>query len=335
MSRQVTDIERRIAWTRFDRATDKTVMLAMARWFCWRGDGRQVRFTVTELARKAGVPKRSTERALERLEADWWIEITARTHRRPTTYRIVLERLATRDPEEPTLTATVADSATCCPPEWRTNDVVDRQSGGQDPEWRTRNGPDFEKVADQRSEEEVRTERSIRTPSSSEEVRHSGGQRGGRPEHPDVPAFLAWAIATYPQHASGAHLVLDRDRDGHLVSGLLEHYPVDRLQAMTVTCWTIEADRDPLSHASWIARSDRSLRVLRHKAAFLERVVVGAQQLTLGPMTEHFTASELAAARLVRTNVYNGCPHEPRCAGPDSYASCVREIAWLQKYGTG
>lgn len=327
--RRLSIIEQRIAWTRFERVTDKTVLTAMARWFCWRADGRNVRFTVTELARKADVSKRSTERALERLEADWWIEVTARRHRQPTTYRIVTERLATSDPEGPALTASVADNVTASPPEWRTNDGLVRQSGGQDPEWRTRNGPDFEKVADQRSEGEVRTERSIGTPSSSEEVRQSGGQ-SGRPEHPDVTAFLAWATVTYPQHAQGAHLVVDRDRDGHLVHGLLEHYPLDHLEAMAVLCWTIETDGDATSHATWIAKSDRSLRVLRHKAAFLDRVVVGAQQLSLGPLLERpLSEREIREASHFRTHVYNGCPHDT----PHDWRTCIQEIAYARRVG--
>lgn len=321
--RPLSIIEQRIEWTRLERATDKTVLKAIARWFAYRPDGTHIRFTVATLAAKSGVPKRSVERALDRLEADWYLEITTRAHRRPTTYRIVLERLATSDPDA----LKVADPACASPPEWRTNGGFDRQSGGQESEWRTRNGPDFEKVADQRSEEEVRTNTSTGTPPPAEEVRQSGGQH--RPEHPDVPRFLAWAIETYPQHAHGAHLVLHRERDGHLVHGLLEHYPLERLQAMTVQCWTLEADSDPMSHASWIARSDRSLRVLRHKAAFLERLAVGAQQLTLGPLMERpLSQREVQDATYALTHVYGRCPHEPRHT---QFTDCVREIALARR----
>lgn len=302
----------------------------MARWFAWRADGRQVRFTVAALAHKAGVPKRSTERALERLEADWWIEITVprvRGSRRPTTYRIVVERLASADPDalHPTAstTARVADDPLDQPPEWRMNEADNRHSGGRRDQWRMKNAPDFDKVADQRSEEEVRTKPSTGTPPASEEVR----QRGGRPEHADVPTFLAWARATYPDHASGAHLAIDRDRDGHLVHGLLQMYALERLQCMATHLWTLEADGDPTSHASWIARSDRSLRVLRHKAPFLERLAVGAQQLVLGPIVT-FSAQEIAEAKDLRNRVYMRCPHEPRC---EDYPTCIREIAYARK----
>jgi hypothetical protein len=313
-------LAQRVEWTHgFRCATDKAVLKAMARWFAWRADGRHVRFTVAELAYRAGVPKRSTERALERLEEDWRIEITARTHRRPTTYRIVLERLATADPE--------ALHVTGSPPEWRTNEALDRHSGGQDASGGQGSLSDSDKVADQRSAAAVRTDPSDAAAADPVQVRHSGGQGGGqpsaRPEHPDVPAFLEWARVTYPQHAAGAQLVINRAYDGHLIHGLLEHYPLARLQAMTVAMWTLEADGDPKSPASWIAHGDRSLRVLRHKAPFLERVVVGAQQLGFV-----FSARELEEAADIRKRVYLGCPHEPRC---DGYAACVREIAYARK----
>jgi hypothetical protein len=315
--RRLSILEQRIVWTRFERQTDKDVLRAMARWFCWRADGTCRSFYVPELSHKAGVALRSTERALERLEADWWIDVLARRHRHPTMYRIHVARLATADPEA--LSATLADRSD-----------FDRHSGGQDDEWRTRNGPDSEKVADQSTEEEVRTE--IRTPAADRTlVRQSGGQPGGqRPEHPDVAAFLEWAVATYPLHAHGAHLVVDRERDGHLVHGLLEHYPLERLQAMTVRGWTIEADGDPTSHASWIARSDRSLRVIRHKAAFLERVVVGAQQLTFGALEPvKLTAREIQEAKEIHHR-WGYCRHEEP---HDNWKDCVRAIALARHIG--
>jgi hypothetical protein len=326
MRQHLTILEQRIGWTPLRRHTDKAVLSAMARWFCWRGDGTHVRFTVAQLAVRSGIPQRSVERALERLEADWWIEVTARTpgSRQPTTYRIVIERLATTDPDALT-PARVADDEADHPPEWRTNGSITRHNGGRETNGDTETLKDFEKVADLSTGEEVRTDPC--TPDPRTLVRQSGG----RPEHPDVAAFLSWAIATYPEHAHGARLVLDRERDGHLVHGLLEHYPLARLQAMTVTCWTLEADRDPASHASWIARSDRSLRVLRHKAAFLERVVVGAQQLTFGalePMTFSYQEIKDAERRLVY--VYGRCPHEPPCA---KTRDCVREIARARRAG--
>jgi len=349
VSRQLSTIEQRIVWTRFRRQTDKDVLLAMARWFCWRADGTTRPFTVKELARKANVPKRSTERALERLEADWRIEVTVprvRGSRRPTAYRIVVELLASADSdglhqvetstatvadERGPTTARVADETPPHPPLWRMNE-----------KWRTKNRPDFEEVADdgslststyleERSGEVVVADLSTRTSSTTcDDIRHCGGRSGGRPEHPDVSAFLAWAAVTYPQHARGAHLELEGHRRRYVVHGLLEHYGRERLEQMAVVCWTIESDGNPESHATWIAQSDRSVFVLKHKAAFLERVVVGAQQLNFGPMVK-LSEREIAEAKDIRNRAYGGyCPHDPTC---EDWKECVRTIALGRRVG--
>ncbi len=139
-----------------------------------------------------------------------------------------------------------------------------------------------------------------------------------------MSTFLEWLRVTYPQHAKGAHLELEGHRRRYVVHGLLERYGRERLEQMAVVCWTIEADGDPESHATWIATSDRSLFVLKHKAAFLERVVVGAQQLNLGLMVK-LSEREIQDAKDLRTRVYLGrCPHDPACA---DWKECVREIA--------
>jgi hypothetical protein len=315
MTYRPSELEQRIAWTRFRLQTDKDVLTAIARWFCWRPDGTARAFTVTDLARKAGVPKRSTERALERLEADWWLEIVSRRHRQPTIYRIVVHRLATADPD--------ALTAIPSPPEWRTKRELVRQSGGQDESGGQGSLNDFEKVADQSTEEEVRTDLCTPTPDRTV-VRHSGGQTSGRPEHPDVGAFLEWARVTYPQHAKGAHLDLEGDRRRYVVHRLLEYYGRPRLEQMAVLCWTIEADGDPESHATWIATGDRSLYVLKHKAAFLERVVVGAQQLSFGPMVK-LSAREIEEAKNFHVRAWGGrCQHESK---HEDWKDCVRAIA--------
>lgn len=313
--RRLSFIEQRIAWTRFARQTDKDVLMGMARWFCWRADGTCRSFYVAELADKARVPHRSTERALERLEADWWVDVLARRHRHPTMFRINLGRLATQNPDD--LTAIVA-----------VRSDFDRQSGGQTDEWRSENGPDFDKVADQRSEEEVRTEVHTEAPTADRTlVRQSGGQR---PEHPDVAAFLEWARVTYPEHAKGAHLELDGDRRRYVVHRLLEHYGRERLEQMAVACWTIAADADPESHASWIAKGDRSLFVLKHKAAFLERLVVGAQQLNLGPLLERpLSQKEIEEAKRIH-HAWGYCRHAEH---HDDSRECVRAIALARRVG--
>ncbi len=287
-------LAQRVDWTGgFRCATDQAVLKAMARWFCYRADGTCRPFTVPQLAAKAGVPKRSADRGLARLAEDWRIEVLARIpgSRQPTRYRIVVARLATEDPDALNLSgscATVARDRDLRAPQWRVN--TDGSDG---------NIKNFEEVARSSTEEEVRTERSERTATPS---------TGARPEHADVARFLDWARITYPEHAKGAQFEMVDDRRRYVVHVLLEHYGLERLQAMAVVCWTIQADGDPASHATWIAHSDRSLYVLKHKAPFLDRVVVGAQQLELGPLTPDarpervvdYIARTLAEARATR-----------------------------------
>jgi hypothetical protein len=135
-------IEQRIEWTRgFRTATDKTVLKALARWWAYRADGSHVQpSSVEDLAAKSGVAKRSTERALQRLLDGRWIAVTDYGNRQPTTYQIMLDRLATSDPEALHSAATVADET-----------VFDRQSGGRSGGRTCENAPDFDKVADELS----------------------------------------------------------------------------------------------------------------------------------------------------------------------------------------
>jgi len=274
-----------------------------------------VRPDVPTLASRSGIPQRSVERALARLEAGGWLVVTSRQHRQKTTYRICLERLATEDPEQihgvdgAALSATVAVKNEC-----------DRQSGGQETSGGQENRPDFDEVADNGSGSEVRTQSST---ASADQDRQSGGQT-------DVPQFLAWWVATYPLHNHGAQSTVD-GAAVTIVQDVLRGRTVARLQAMALLLWSLEANSDPASHQSWIARSDRSLRVLRHKAQFLDRaVVVPPQQMVFGPMEEQpLSARELADAKTIRTRVYGGwCPHEPRCANG---RACEEVIAWRRR----
>ncbi len=336
---QPSMLEQRIEWTRgFRTATDKTVLKAMARWYCWRGDGTHVRPSNPELAVKCQLPLRTVERALRRLVAGCWLDVIERMNRGRTTYRICVERLATEDPERLRVVTDfdrhnggrVADET-----------VFDRHSGGRETSGGREIWPESDKVAVEVAADCTCTstsfeERSGTTTTTTEDQESSSGDRsrhsGGRvaADQPDVDQFFTWAFTAYPQHMHGARLILNR-RDVANVAELLHTYALELLEAMTVQLWTLEADANPKSDWSWIARSDRSLRVLYAKAAFLERVVVGVQlrQLTFGPMEEApLTRREVEEAKDIRTRVYNGCPHDPRCT---DYADCVREIALARR----
>jgi hypothetical protein len=322
-------IEQRIEWTRFRRQTDKDVLKALARWFCWRTDGSNVRpSSIDALAKKSGVPKRSVNRALARLSAGGYLRVTATQHRGTSTYQIVCERLATEDPDRVTIAVdntrpferhsgaqTEALSAKVA-----RKTEFERQSGAQVESGAQEKWPDFEKVALQYVRTEVVGEE-ICTPPPPPSVleRHSGAQTEA------VTTFAAWWNATYPLHHAGIPNPIDAVQDGATIHQLLCDYPVD-LQAMTLLMWQIVADRNDRSDRSWIARSDHGLRVLARKAAFLHLALRAPAQLTFGPMEEvKLTAREIEEAKTIRTQVYLGrCPHDPTCI---DWKDCVREIA--------
>ena len=152
--------------------------------------------------------------------------------------------------------------------------------------------------------------------SRSEEVDHARAR--GAP----VEDFLAWWTATFPS-------TVDAARDGPVVADLLQHRPVDELQALAALLWTITTDGQPGSDRDWIARSDCSIRVLRHKVNFLERE--RRRGLAEPPIAEvRLTPREIEEAQLIRRKSYGGCPHEPPCA---AWQDCVRAIALARKVG--
>jgi len=275
---QPSIIEQRVEWTRFRRQTDKDVLKALARWWAWRSDGTHVRpSSVDALAAKSGIPKRSVTRALRRLIDEGWLQVETSRHRQTTTYRIVLDRLAAEDAEHAAL---VVDHTTPLSARVALKTKLERQSGAQDKSGAQGIRPDLNKVAlPYRSEEEVGEEICPSTTSTVRE-RQSGAQDAA------VVTFATWWTATYPQHNKGALNAIDATHDGAVIRELLVDYPLDRLQAMTLQLWQLIADGNAQSDQSWIARTNRGLRVLRRKAAFLDLTLRAPQQLTFGPMGE-------------------------------------------------
>lgn len=82
-----------------------------------------------------------------------------------------------------------------------------------------------------------------------------------------VTAFLDWFIEEYPKHRHGVLYSVDPAVAEAVVSELLAGRSVDRLQAMAREMWAERSDR-------WILQSDYSLHVLKHRATYLENVVV-------------------------------------------------------------
>lgn len=328
MTIRLSSIEQRIEWSRgFRCETDKKVLRTIARWYAWRLDGTGVRFTIDGLAEKSGIPKRTIDRALRRLERRQWLEATAHRHRKPTTYRIVVERLATEDPDQ-MRAATLTNIEPPSTPQWRANEGLARHSGAQETCGAQGIAPDFEEVARQSTEEEVRTDPS--SSSSSVLARHSGAQASA--DRTDVAMFLGWWIANYPLHNQGAQPLIDQANRSAAAQVLDAGFSIDQLHAMAIALWTLEPGPDP--HRAWIVTTDRSICVLRHKATFLSRLVVGAaigvqQALSFGPVElVPLSRREIDEAQAIRNRVYGGCPHDPHHA---DWRDCVREIALARR----
>lgn len=99
------------------------------------------------------------------------------------------------------------------------------------------------------------------------EVLTTTATRAGAGDSPaTVLEFLQWWRDTYPLYADGARSTADVERDGPLVEQLLRDRTLFRLQEMAIVLWLVDAREE-----RWIADSDRSIRVLRHKADWLDR----------------------------------------------------------------
>jgi hypothetical protein len=97
---------------------------------------------------------------------------------------------------------------------------------------------------------------------------------------PVLEAYVRWHNETFPQYnqVDGYRLrkvLKTGDTEAHAVLELLlEGWPLEELQSMTVALWCVQpspGDRD----ATFIATStDRSLHILKHKATYLQAIAV-------------------------------------------------------------
>ncbi len=143
--------------------------------------------------------------------------------------------------------------------------------------------------------------------------------------------FLTWWRVTYPLHNDGAQSRAT-EADAAIATELLATYALDRLQAMSLFLWQVTTDGRHFSDRWWIAEivTERSLRVLRHKAAYLDKAsrlgAPGATQLHL-ESRPHLTDREIREAEHIRSLTF-GCPHEPRHG---TARECVLEIAYARR----
>ena len=86
-------VPERITWTTgFRVTTDKAILGALSTFANFR-TGKAARMSIQALTMRSGFPRRTVERALQRLEADGWI-VAHRYHRHATSWDINVDRLA-------------------------------------------------------------------------------------------------------------------------------------------------------------------------------------------------------------------------------------------------
>lgn len=101
--------------------------------------------------------------------------------------------------------------------------------------------------------------------------------------------FLSWWKTTKPQYDPGRPPTTEPDRGLlQVITSLLEMHTFEQLQAMAKLTWAIPSLKGD-AHAAWIAKSDRSLRVMQHKETYLS-----------------FEVKQWAPWWL-------DCPHHPKC----------------------
>jgi len=128
-------IPERITWTAgFRVATDKHILGVLSTFASFK-TGRGARMSIPALVARAGLPQRTVERALHRLEVDRWI-VARRRHRHATAWDINVDQLATSwggstkmvTRPDTNLTATYGGQENLS----ATGDALTATSGGQD-----------------------------------------------------------------------------------------------------------------------------------------------------------------------------------------------------------
>ena len=91
-------------------------------------------------------------------------------------------------------------------------------------------------------------------------------ERAAVSKNQTVHEFLDWWTTVHPLYSDGVPAVVDRKADAAIVHELLKTRTLARVKAMAIVMLLVTPAED-----WWIAASDRSLRVLRHKQLWLER----------------------------------------------------------------
>lgn len=117
-------IPERITWTVGIRGNDKHLLGVLSTFASFK-TGKGARMSIEALVQRSGLPRRTVERRLQRLEAEGWIVAVRRRHKRATIWDINVERLATNWVTPKIVSSDNSLSAT--------DIFLPVKSGGQDP----------------------------------------------------------------------------------------------------------------------------------------------------------------------------------------------------------
>jgi len=172
-------LERIGATSGFRVWTDKHVLLKLAEFANFK-TGEGARPSTDTLVKEAHLPKRTIERALQRLEADGWIAVTARQHRRPTTYRICVDQLATgrwgAKATEPLAATGVGYNPTDLQSLSATGDALAATDGGQNGLLSATGGGPSPVRTDPLSDPQARARRDDVTPKANSPTKNEGAK---------------------------------------------------------------------------------------------------------------------------------------------------------------
>jgi len=302
-------IAERIAWTsgRLWSAGTK-VLLALASCGDWN-TGQRCHPSVETIVTRSGLSRATVTRTLKRLRDEGWIIRRTWRRRHATTYDICVDRLATGPLKAQQVNMTIT------PPELEAQNEpsmkLEAQNEPQPPKLEAQNEPPISLSG---SDLHVHTDTRAREDAATQ------------PELAPLVGSVPWKRCLHP-HAHGwcGRVCVPKGLHFELLDkldtqpGESRSAKVGRLVAWYAATMHAIPPEQPIGEAPYPF----------WRAAFAQWVAPAAAVPTADSI--RLTRRDLDEARHMRTHVYNGCPHDPRCA---SYGDCLQAIAEYLKYGT-
>jgi len=310
MSSDKPSIALRITWTSaWLTAAETKVLLALASAGDWE-TGKTCYPKWETLVARAGLSRATVARTLARLEnprrpGGPLIVATSRRHRHSTTYDICPDQLATGPPKE----QQVSLSPLLASPEFESHDETQTRSESQ--------------IETLDSEFESQFETPTGTPDLDQERTYTHTPRARE----DAPPDPELALLGQPPPPRCAHPHRHAWCEGRIhVPRDLHFELLDRLGAKPGETRSEKAGRLIAFYAADQATLPATTSVPDAYAYWKAQFGAWVEPATAtAPRERPFTAREIDEAKRLRTNVYNGCPHDPRCT--DGYGACVGRIA--------